>query len=71
VLGCRRQRHDAEVDPTLIKARQKFFGIENLDGKGRVKKDKVFFSWATNTTYVVSALGRVFLPPSRARTSVQ
>ena len=45
----------------MIKARQKFFGIENVDEKGRVRKDKVIFSWATNTTYIVSAMGRVLL----------
>jgi hypothetical protein len=52
---------DKGVNPALVQARQKIFGIENVDSKGRVKKDKVIFSWATNTTYVVSALGRVFL----------
>ena len=51
----------ADADPALIKARQKFFGIENVDEKGRVAKDKVIFSWATNTTYVASLLGRVVL----------
>src|SRR4051794_17810387 len=50
-----------DIDPALIKARQKFFGIENVDEKGRVDKEKVIFSWATNTTYVVSILGRVML----------
>jgi L-ascorbate metabolism protein UlaG (beta-lactamase superfamily) len=45
----------------IVKARQKFFGIENVDGNGNVKGDKVIFSWATNTTYVVSIEGRVIL----------
>jgi len=49
------------VDPALVKARQKFFGIENVDERGRVKKDKVILSWATNTTYMVSLKGRVFM----------
>jgi L-ascorbate metabolism protein UlaG (beta-lactamase superfamily) len=51
------------TDPaTMIKARQKFFGIENVDANsGAVKKDKVIASWATNTTYVTSILGRVIL----------
>jgi L-ascorbate metabolism protein UlaG (beta-lactamase superfamily) len=50
------------VDPAMLKARQKFFGVENVDGAtGAVKKDKVIFSWATNTTYVTSILGRVVL----------
>ena len=54
-------RHHGSPDPALIKARQKFFGIENVDDRGRVKKDKVIFSWATNTTYVASVMGRVML----------
>jgi L-ascorbate metabolism protein UlaG (beta-lactamase superfamily) len=56
-----RDRQHRDADPALIKARQKFFGIENVDDRGRVKKDKVIFSWATNTTYVVSVLGRVIM----------
>jgi glyoxylase-like metal-dependent hydrolase (beta-lactamase superfamily II) len=48
-------------DPALIRARQKFFGVENVDAKGRVDSGKVIFSWATNTTYVVAALGHVLL----------
>jgi L-ascorbate metabolism protein UlaG (beta-lactamase superfamily) len=52
---------DRGANATLIRARQKFFGIENVDEKGRVDKDKVIFSWATNTTYVVAAAGRVLL----------
>src|SRR5437764_200984 len=57
----REARHHGEASPALIKARQKFFGIENVDDKGRVDKDKVIFSWATNTTHVSSVLGRVIL----------
>jgi len=52
---------DRGANATLIRARQKFFGVENVDEKGRVDRDKVIFSWATNTTYVVSAAGRVLL----------
>ena len=52
----------AAVDPAMLKARQKFFGIDNVDvNTGAVKKDKVIASWATNTTYVTSILGRVVL----------
>ena len=52
----------AAVDPAMLKARQKFFGIDNVDvNTGAVKKDKVITSWATNTTYVTSILGRVIL----------
>jgi hypothetical protein len=50
-----------DADPALVAARQKFFGIENVDERGRVDKDKVIFSWATNTTYAVSVQGRVIL----------
>jgi hypothetical protein len=49
------------VDPALVAARQLFFGKENVDSRGRVKKDKVIFSWATNTTYAVSVQGRIIL----------
>jgi L-ascorbate metabolism protein UlaG (beta-lactamase superfamily) len=52
----------AIADATLVEARQKFFGTENVDGKtGAVVKDKVLFSWLTNTTYAVSVKGRVLL----------
>ena len=54
-------REDRKADPALIQARQKFFGIENVDHRGRIDKEKVIFSWATNTTYVVSVRGRVIL----------
>jgi hypothetical protein len=50
-----------DADLALIKARQKIFGVENIDEKGNVKQDKVILSWATNTTYVASVLGRVIL----------
>jgi hypothetical protein len=51
----------AQADSALVIARQKFFGIENVDGNGNVKGDKVIFSWATNTTYVASIQGRIIL----------
>jgi len=44
-----------------VKARQKFFGIENVDANGNIKGDKVIVSWASNTTYVASIQGRVVL----------
>jgi hypothetical protein len=49
------------ADEALVKARQKFFGIENVDANGNVKGDKVILSWASNTTYVASIQGRVVL----------
>src|SRR5437899_1119689 len=52
----------ATADSDLIAARQKIFGIENVDANtGAVKKDKVIFSWLTNTTYAASVLGRVIM----------
>jgi L-ascorbate metabolism protein UlaG (beta-lactamase superfamily) len=46
----------------LVAARQKFFGYENVDpNTGAVTKEKVLFSWLTNTTYAVSVRGRVIL----------
>src|SRR5499426_1534429 len=54
-------RHDRDGNPTLVSARQKFFGVENVDDRGRVKKDKIIFSWASNTTYVASIMGAVVL----------
>src|SRR3954454_1999469 len=52
----------AAADPALVKARQKFFGVDNVDvNTGLVKKDRVIASWATNTTYLVSIMGLVIL----------
>jgi len=59
---------DRGANPALMQARQKLFGIENVDRKGRVKKDKVIASWATNTTYAVSVRGRVILLDSYINT---
>ena len=52
---------NAHADDALVKARQKFFGIENVDANGNVKGDKVIVSWASNTTYVASIMGRVIM----------
>jgi L-ascorbate metabolism protein UlaG (beta-lactamase superfamily) len=67
-MACAAMAHDHDDDhdgdaarATLVKARQKLFGAENVDEKGRVDKEKVIFSWATNTTYAASILGRVVL----------
>src|SRR3954453_17559072 len=52
----------AAADPALITARQKFFGIENVDANsGAVKKNQVLFSWVTNSTLAVSIQGRIVL----------
>ncbi|HYX66585.1 MAG TPA: MBL fold metallo-hydrolase [Burkholderiales bacterium] len=62
-MACAAMAHDQDGDDAanaaLVAARQKIFGAENVDGRGRVDKDKVIFSWAANTTYVASVLGRV------------
>src|SRR5438445_9060788 len=52
----------AAADPALITARQKFFGVENVDANsGAVKKNQVLFSWVTNSTLAVSIQGRIVL----------
>ena len=62
VMGLCTSAAMAAADPALLKARQKFFGIENVDvNTGAVKKDKVITSWLTNTTYIVSIMGNVIL----------
>jgi hypothetical protein len=53
---------DGAAASTLISARQKFFGAENVDARtGAVAEDKVIFSWGTCTTVVTSVKGRVVL----------
>src|SRR2546422_6186488 len=36
----REDRDDRKADPALVAARQKFFGIENVDERGRVDKGR-------------------------------
>src|SRR5215471_2994299 len=46
----------------LVRARQLFFGIENVDATtGGVDNQKVVFSWITNASYAVSLKGRIVL----------
>ena len=46
----------------LVKARQLFFGAENVDARsGEVDKQKVVFSWITNASVAASVNGRVVL----------
>jgi hypothetical protein len=48
--------------PEVVKARQFFFGAENVDARsGAVDKDKVVFSWLTNSTILASVKGRIVL----------
>src|SRR5215831_19729632 len=49
-------------DPATIAARQKIFGVENVDaGSGDVRKDKVILSWITNASFAASVKGRIVL----------
>jgi hypothetical protein len=53
---------DSRADAATIKARQHFFGPENVDPvSAAVRKDRVIFSWFSNTSFAVAAGGRVFL----------
>ena len=50
------------VDHAGVVARQKIFGIENVDARtGRVRDDKVIFSWITNASFAASVKGRIVL----------
>jgi hypothetical protein len=52
---------DAAAAATIA-ARQKFFGIENVDpSTGEVRRDRVIFSWITNAGYAASFKGRIVL----------
>jgi len=54
--------HHHHANPALVAARQKFFGIENVDARtGRVNDDKVILSWITNASFAASVKGRVIL----------
>ena len=53
---------DNTASEETIAARQRFFGVENVDPKnGKVRDDRVIFSWITNAGYTVSFRGRVVL----------
>jgi len=44
----------------LVRARQLFFGAENVDSRtGHVDESKVIFSWITNASFAVSVKGRI------------
>jgi len=49
------------ADPMIV-ARQKIFGIENVDANtGAIKKDKIIFSWLGHISGAVSFMGRVIM----------
>src|SRR6202046_2529969 len=46
----------------IIAARQKIFGLQNVNAKnGKVRDDRVVFSWLTNATFAASMKGHVVL----------
>lgn len=48
--------------PALIAARQKIFGLDNVDPtSGAVRQDKVIVSWITNASFAVAVKGHVLL----------
>src|SRR5580692_2805911 len=52
----------AKPSAAMIAARQKIFGIENVDAKnGRVRDGRVVFSWLTNATFAAAMKGHVVL----------
>jgi hypothetical protein len=49
------------ADQTVAAARKKFFGIENVDKRGELPKDKVVFSWLGHMSGAVSLGGHVIM----------
>ncbi|MGY4303906.1 L-ascorbate metabolism protein UlaG (beta-lactamase superfamily) [Bradyrhizobium sp. USDA 4369] len=50
------------ADAKMVAARQKFFGVENVDPhSGRVAEDKVVLSWLSNSSLAAAIAGRVIL----------
>ena len=46
----------------VIAARQKIFGLENVDPRnGKVREDRVVFSWLTNASFAAAVKGHVLL----------
>jgi hypothetical protein len=52
----------SQPSAALIAARQKVFGLENVDPKtGEVREDRVVFSWLTNASFAAAVKGHVLL----------
>jgi hypothetical protein len=52
----------ARPSAAMIAARQKIFGIENVNTRnGKVRDDRVVFSWLTNATFAAAMKGHVVL----------
>lgn len=49
------------LDPRTIALREKFFGADNVDAAGNVRRDKVILSWASVMTYAAALNGHVVL----------
>jgi hypothetical protein len=59
------------ADPMVV-ARQKIFGIENVDANtGAIKKDKVVFSWLGHISGAVSIMGRVIMMDTYNRAGIR
>ncbi|MGW0249076.1 MBL fold metallo-hydrolase [Nocardia goodfellowii] len=63
LLGTGRLRASAQPgDPRTVGARQRFFGVENVDPEtGAVRSDRVVLSWVGCATYAVAFAGSVLL----------
>lgn len=61
------------ADDAVVAARQKVFGVENVDAEtGKLPRDKVIFSWLSNSSFAASIQGRVvFLDTFVTRLEVQ
>ena len=49
------------MDPRTVALREKFFGTDNVDAGGNVRRDKVILSWAGVMTYAAAINGNVVL----------
>jgi glyoxylase-like metal-dependent hydrolase (beta-lactamase superfamily II) len=56
-----RDEHKNGASAATIAARQRFFGAENVDARGNVRRDRVILSWITNAGLAASFEGRVVL----------
>jgi len=54
-------RDEHRNSAATIAARQRFFGAENVNERGNVRKDRVILSWITNAGMAVSFRGRIVL----------
>jgi hypothetical protein len=52
----------AKPSAAMLAARQKVFGVENVNARnGKVRDDRVVFSWLTNATFAAAMKGHVVL----------